>query len=216
MCPAIDQYHVCNVSADSWGSWNFIRHRDMAHRTSKVKMESLVTCKDPLSKRKMHSRCLRIKPHSSETAQVIGWPHKELCLATSAAVLMLVEQLFFNRKALTYKLKFPQTFFFFFFRNNGAQCLSKKKRKTEWIAEMYPTSPYNESHPLLFLPVYSWPALTVVGMRQVQMVLTDGYCGLNVGLPPSARSPLLLKTASRDRATQLSPTLQPLLTRPDP
>lgn len=48
------------------------------------------------------------------------------------------------------------------------------------------------------------------------MVLTDGYCGLNVGLPPSARSPLLLKTAARDRATQLSPTLQPLLTRPDP
>lgn len=49
------------------------------------------------------------------------------------------------------------------------------------------------------------------------MVLTDGYCGLKVGLPPSARCPLLLKTAARDRATQLSPTLvQPLLARPNP
>lgn len=48
------------------------------------------------------------------------------------------------------------------------------------------------------------------------MVLTDGYCGLKVGLPPSARSPLLLKTAAGDRGKQLSPTLQPLLTRPGP
>jgi len=53
-------------------------------------------------------------------------------------------------------------------------------------------------------------------MSQVQMVLTDGYCGLKVGLPPSACSPLLLKTTARDRATQLSPTLQPLLARPNP
>lgn len=81
-------------------SWNFIRHQDMARRTSKVKGESLVTCKDPLSKRKTHSRCLRIKPHSSETAQVIGWPHKELCLATLTAVLVLVEQLFFQQQGL--------------------------------------------------------------------------------------------------------------------
>jgi len=100
-------------------SWNFIRHTDMAHRTLKVKRESLVTCKDPLSKRKIHSCCLRIKSHSFERAQVIGWPHKELCLVTPAALLVLVEQLFFNQRALTYKLKFPHSplvlFFFSFF-----------------------------------------------------------------------------------------------------